>query len=102
MNDIINRLIKFREYRNWRKYHTLKNLSMALSVEVAELMELFQWEIPEEINYYENEKLNDEIADCFIYLLNICDRIGLDEDGIKDIINAKIDKNEIKYPIIKK
>lgn len=101
MNSIMQILKKFRDVRDWERYHSIKNLSMALVKEATELMEIFQWEIPEEINEYSKNDLNDEIADCFIYLLNICERLEIDENNIKKIIYLKIEKNEIKYPIKK-
>jgi len=91
MQDIINRLVKFRKDRNWDKYHTTKNLVMAVAGETGELIDLYLWD-------REPKLLNVawEIADIFIYLLNLCDVLGLDP---KLIINQKIDQNEIDYPI---
>ena len=88
--------------RNWGKYHTLKNLSMALSIEAGELMDLMKWKTDDEIKAEGTEfykKMRDEIADCFIYLLIICYTLELNEELIKMIINNKIKDNGIKYPV---
>tara|TARA_B100001029_G_scaffold109476_1_gene90346 strand:+ start:809 stop:1156 length:348 start_codon:yes stop_codon:yes gene_type:complete len=99
---IQQRLKKFAEVRNWKQFHNPKNLVMALSVEVAELVEIFQWSNSggnDEINDPETqEKIKEEIADIFNYLLKISDELELDLD---EIIHKKIDKNEKKYPVNK-
>tara|TARA_B100000029_G_C17534690_1_gene944451 strand:+ start:773 stop:1120 length:348 start_codon:yes stop_codon:yes gene_type:complete len=99
---IQRRLKKFAEVRNWKQFHSPKNLVMALSVEVAELVEIFQWSNSsgnDEINDPETqEKIKEEIADIFNYLLKISDELDLD---LEEVIHKKIDKNEKKYPISK-
>ncbi|MCP4180009.1 MAG: nucleotide pyrophosphohydrolase [bacterium] len=89
---------KFADDRNWEQFHSPKNLSMALIVEAAELVEQFQWLTENESLYLNEEKLKnvkDEIADIFIYLIRLSDRLNVD---IMDAASEKLKKNEVKYP----
>lgn len=84
--------------RDWHRYHTPKNLVMALSVEAAELVEHFQWATPEESQALAPEKKSevaDEIADVLIYLIELADVLGIDPLAAA---RAKIKKNAVKYP----
>ena len=102
IDEIQKRLDKFAKDRDWDKFHSPKNLVMALSVEVAELVEIFQWsnsgglEEIEDLNT--RKKIEEEIADIFIYLIKISGKLNVD---LTKIINEKIDKNEKKYPVDK-
>lgn len=102
IEEIQKRLRKFAADRDWEKFHSPKNLTMALSVEVAELVEIFQWSNSgglEEIgNPNIRKNIEEELADIFIYLLKISDKLNLD---IEKSIHQKIEKNEKKYPIDK-
>lgn len=96
MNQII-------EERDWSQFHSIKNLSMALSVEVSELVEIFQWQSEEASNKLsENEllkeKVGEEIADIFLYLSRIALKSGID---IEAAVFDKIKKNREKYPVEK-
>jgi dCTP diphosphatase len=84
--------------RDWHRYHTPKNLVMALSVEAAELVEHFQWATPEESLGLPPEKraeVADEIADVLIYLTELADVLGIDPIAAA---REKIVKNAAKYP----
>jgi NTP pyrophosphatase (non-canonical NTP hydrolase) len=84
--------------RNWHRYHTPKNLVMALSVEAAELVEHFQWATPEESQNLPAQKraeVADEIADVLIYLTELADVLGIDPIAAA---REKIVKNAVKYP----
>ena len=84
--------------RDWHRYHTPKNLVMALSVEVAELVEHFQWATPEESlnpTPQQRAEVADEIADVLIYLTELADVLGIDPI---DAAREKIVKNAAKYP----
>ncbi len=84
--------------RDWHRYHTPKNLVMALSVEAAELVEHFQWATPEESQALAPEKraeVADEIADVLIYLTELADVLGIDPIAAA---REKIVKNAAKYP----
>lgn len=93
---LIGRLRKFRDDRDWRKFHTPKDLAISVSVEAAELLEIFQWEPSDKaIDAELKAKLGDEAADVLLYLLMLCDIVEV------DIIAAaarKIDINEARYP----
>ena len=80
MQDIIDRLVRFTEERDWQQFHTPKNLAMALSVESAELLELFQWLSAEESQNPDDErrgKIADELADVFVYCLLLSPTFGM-------------------------
>ena len=91
---------EFVEERNWEEYHTPKNLVMALSGEVGELNECFQWLNDDDIEDVKNspEKLipiEHEIADVFIYLIRIANKMGID---VEDAVYKKMELNRLKYP----
>jgi dCTP diphosphatase len=93
---------EFARERAWERFHTPKNLAMALSVEIAELVELFQWLTPEEsaalIDTPEGRAaIEDEIADIAIYLLRIADVLGID---VAATTAAKIVRNASRFPIL--
>ena len=100
IKEIQERLDKFAKDRDWDQFHSPKNLTMALSVEVAELVEIFQWSNSgglEEIKDLETrKKIEEEIADIFIYLIAFCNQNNID---IKQAIDKKMAKNKKKYPV---
>ena len=98
LNDISKILAAFAKERDWEQFHSPKNLSMALAVEVAEIMEIFQWMPGDESHELPAEKLEQlegEVADSLIYLLRLADIVGID---LVDAAKKKIQKNESKYP----
>ncbi len=95
LKDIQKKLIEFRDERDWAQFHNAKDLALALSIEVAELNEIFLWKHPEDANI---EKIKDELADVFGYAILLAEKYNFD---IKDIILNKIKKNGEKYPIEK-
>ena len=89
---------KFVDERDWEQFHTPKNLSMALSVEASELLEIFQWQKADEYknaNKKQKEIIKDEIADIFYYLVRISDKLNID---IEKALIKKMKKNRKKYP----
>ncbi len=99
LEKLMERLRKFRDDRGWRRYHTLKNLAISISIEAAELLENFQWaEDEEEVLKKKREEIEDEVADILIYLLFFCDAAKI--DPIK-AAQRKMDKNEVKYSLDK-
>ena len=90
---------KFASDRDWEKFHTPKNIAMALSVEAAELMEIFQWlDGSEGVTSLSTKKIQDvkhEVADIFIYLLRFCSVTGID---LIVAAEEKLKLNEVKYP----
>lgn len=98
MADIQHILEMHREFtlvRGWDKYQTPKNLSMALSVEAAELVEVFMW-AGDEIDEKMRQAAGEEIADVFIYLVRIADELGID---LMEATRAKMKKNFEKHPV---
>lgn len=95
LDEIIKKLIKFRDERDWEQFHNSKDLALAISVEAGELLELFLWKKAEEVN---KEKLKEELADILAFSLLLAHKHGLD---IKEILTEKINKNAEKYPIDK-
>lgn len=93
------RIQKFSDDREWNSHHNPKNLVMALSGEVGELNEIFQWlDFDESINLPADVKEHtcEEVADIVIYLLRICMKLDI---NLEDAIHKKMDKNEKKYPV---
>ena len=89
---------RFVDERDWEQFHTPKNLSMALSVEASELLEIFQWQKADEYkkaNKKQKEMIKDEIADIFYYLVRISDKLDID---IEKAFIKKMKKNRKKYP----
>ena len=98
MKDLIQQLREFSEERDWDQFHSPKNLAMALSVEVAEIVEHFQWTTQEQSRNLNNDKLakiKDEIGDVMIYLASLSDKLGID---MLEAAIEKIEKNRGKYP----
>ncbi len=95
MKDALVRLRQFRDDRDWKQFHNPKDLSLALSVEASELLELFLWKSPEQAN---EEKVKEELADIVAYALLLADIYDL---NLEQIVLEKIAKNEQKYPVSK-
>ncbi|MFZ8932694.1 MAG: nucleotide pyrophosphohydrolase [Bacteriovoracaceae bacterium] len=94
-------LESFAQQRGWEQFHDPKNLAMALTVESAELLELFQWLRPEQGYNYKNkdkEKVEDELADIILYAIRMSSQLDI---NLVDAIEKKMKKNEMKYPIEK-
>jgi len=100
IEELTNAIREFARERDWERFHTPKNLAMALSVEVAELVELFQWLNPEESAALPatpegRAAIADEIADVAIYLLRLADVLGID---VGDAVAAKVSRNTSRFP----
>ena len=94
MEKITKRLIKFRDDRNWKQFHTPNNLAKSIAIESSELLVNYQFD-----NYYfELSNVKDELADIMAYCLMLSEHYGF---NLEEIMNEKIDKNEKKYPIDK-
>jgi dCTP diphosphatase len=101
MQDLIEAIRKFNKERDWAQYHSPKNLSMALSVEVAELLEVFQWLTEEQSRRLppaKQQAVEEEIGDVTILLLALADELGLD---ILQAARKKLERNRAKYPVEK-
>ncbi|MDE4142664.1 nucleotide pyrophosphohydrolase [Phaeobacter gallaeciensis] len=96
MKTLEERLRKFRDTRDWDKFHNPKDLAVSISVEAAELLEVFQWRsegapIDDEVK----KALESEVADVFSYLILLCDKTGID---LIEATHEKIDRNEKRFP----
>ena len=101
MNDIqilIDELVKFRDARNWDQFHNTKDLALAISIEAAELNELFLWKTTEDSELVDQNKLKEELADVLAFSLLLAGKHGFD---VKEIVLEKIKKNGEKYPVEK-
>tara|TARA_B110000196_G_C20796346_1_gene497983 strand:+ start:334 stop:678 length:345 start_codon:yes stop_codon:yes gene_type:complete len=90
---------EFADERNWDKYHNPKNLSMALSGEVGELLEIFQWLNSEEsknLTDKDHQSAKEELADIMIYLIRLSDKLGID---LEEAVQEKLKLNAEKYPV---
>jgi len=101
MKELIIKIRNFAQQRDWDQFHSPKNLAMALSVEVAEIVEHFQWLTQAESKNVDAAKLaaiKEEIADVMIYLTQLADRLGIDPVQAAE---EKMRINEKKYPVDK-
>tara|TARA_B100000035_G_C20605904_1_gene381781 strand:+ start:145 stop:495 length:351 start_codon:yes stop_codon:yes gene_type:complete len=99
MNDFKELLIlleKFRDEREWGQFHDSKNLALALSIEAAELNELFLWKKESDSEEVNLKRLREELADVFAYAIMLAGRHGLE---VSEIVKEKIEKNARKYPV---
>lgn len=92
--QIKQRIDKFVTDRDWRQFHTPSNLAKSISIEASELLECFQWSDAD----YDLEHVKEELADVLNYCIQMSQVLNLD---IVDILNAKMDKTEKKYPLEK-
>lgn len=104
MNDSIKELtdeiVAFRDARDWKKFHNSKDMAISISLEAAELLEVFQWSGEDVEADTENKvsKIKEELADVLIYSLLMGHDLGFD---ISEIVKQKIDTNNRKYPVDK-
>ena len=97
--DKIKEIIKkFRDDREWSQFHNPKDLAISLSIEAAELLECFQWKSSAEAEKNNCQDIKYEMADVAIYLLLMCDKMGI---NLLDAIEEKMKLNEKKYPVEK-
>ena len=98
LSEIEQKVIQFRDDRNWEQFHQIKDLLLGLNIEVSELQELFLWKSKEQQEDIKIESIRDEVADIAIFLIYISKHYSID---LLEAINDKIDKNSIKYPVEK-
>ncbi len=96
--EITKALVDFRDERDWKQFHDTKNLAIALSIEVAELNELFLWKTIKESEEVDAERLKEELADVFAYAFLLAEKHQFD---VKQIVLDKIARNAEKYPVEK-
>lgn len=91
---LTEKVLSFRNKRNWKQFHTPENLAKSISIEAAELLENFQWNSKD----YDIENIKDELADIMNYVILFADCFDFD---LEQIVLDKLKKNEEKYPISK-
>jgi NTP pyrophosphatase (non-canonical NTP hydrolase) len=98
INTLMQALVKFRDERDWKQFHDTKNLAIALSIEVAELNELFLWKDTKESEKVDIQRIKEELADIFAYALLLAEKHQL---NVSEIVMDKIQRNAEKYPVEK-
>lgn len=96
MKNVYEKIMEFRDQRNWKQYHDEKDLAISISLEANELLENFQWKSSEEALATSCQNIKEEMADVFIYLIQMADKmdVNLEEEVIR-----KLEKNAKKYPV---
>ncbi|MFH1200772.1 MAG: nucleotide pyrophosphohydrolase [bacterium] len=100
-NKLTKKVIAFRDARDWKQFHNLKDVAISLSLEAAEVLEHFQWKSKEEIEEYiktHKEHIGEELADVFYWVLLMANDLDID---IEKALKLKMKENEKKYPIKK-
>lgn len=97
-SETIEKIINFRDERNWSQFHNPKDLAISISLESAELLECFQWSGSDTEVTSKLEEMKEELSDIFIYFILLADRLQINLD---EVIQAKIAKNAEKYPVEK-
>ena len=95
-NISMKRINKFHDDHKWRQFHNAKDLALSISIESAELLELFQWTTAEKAVENKYESIEEELADILIYSYTLAEKLGMDID---EIIEKKLVKNLKKYPV---
>lgn len=98
LSELEKEIIAFRDSRNWKQFHTVKDLLMGLNIEVAELSELFLWKNELEIAEVDKQEVADELADIFVFLNYLAQHFEID---LTQAVMQKLHKNNLKYPIEK-
>ena len=96
--DTINEVLKFRDDRDWKQFHNPKDLAISISLEAAELLEVFQWSAEDVVCENKIDKIREELADVVNYCILMADSCGLDLD---EIVQEKVKLNSEKYPVEK-
>ncbi|GBL57020.1 MazG-like family protein [Pseudomonas citronellolis] len=97
LDELTARLHAIRDHNDWKRFHSPKNLAMAASVEMAELVEIFQWLSEDESRQLSADKLahaGQEVGDIVLYLLLLCAELGLDMD---QVVRAKLADSERRF-----
>ncbi len=101
IKELTEKIKKFRDERDWKKYHNHKDMALSLVLEAAEVLEHFQWKSPEEVKEYaesHKSEIADELADVAMYLFELADNLGV---NLSEAISGKLKKNAEKYPVDK-
>lgn len=97
-DEVIAKVLKFRDDRDWRQFHNGKDLAISLSLEASELLEIFQWSATDLLVEEKLDAMKEELADIIMYSLLFADKYNID---VNEILLKKLEKNNIKYPVEK-
>ena len=101
LRELQNKVIEFRDARDWKQYHNPKDVAISLSLEASELLEHFQWKNPDEVKQYlkaNKDYVSDELMDILYWVLLLANDLSIDIPGA---FERKLKKNETKYPVEK-
>lgn len=98
ISELIKQVVKFRDDRNWKQFHNPKDLALSISLEAAELLEVFQWSGTDLEVLNKSDKIKEELADVIMYCILMADATGLD---FESIVMDKLKRNNEKYPVEK-
>lgn len=98
MDKLMEVVLAFRNERNWKQFHNSKDLAISISIEAAELLELFQWSAEDTVVEEKHSQMKEELADVMIYSMLMADSMGV---NLEEIIYDKIKKNGKKYEVQK-
>jgi len=99
IDQLLDEILKFRSDRDWEKFHTPRNLAISISLEAAELLENFQWQLGEEpIAPDTRDRASKEMADILIYLLSMSHDLGID---LIEAATKKLEESQARYPVEK-
>lgn len=97
MHELLERLRAFRDARDWKQFHRPKDLAISLTLEAAELLQIFQWlDQTAPLSEEQRQAVSGEAADILIYLLYLCDRLDID---LAASTSEKISQNDVRYPV---
>ena len=96
--ETINKVLEFRDERDWKQFHNPKDLAISISLEAAELLEVFQWSAEDFVCEEKIDKIKEELADVVNYCILMADTCGLNLD---EIVSEKVKRNSEKYPVEK-
>ena len=95
-DEVIKKILKFRDDRDWNQFHNGKDLAISLNLEASELLELFQWSGTDLTASEKVEAMKEELADILMYAILFADRYDID---LNEALEKKLEQNNIKYPV---
>ena len=94
-DEVVEKVLQFRDDRDWKQFHNPKDLAVSISIEAAELLEVFQWSGPDTERVSKTAEIKEELADIMIYCIYLADKLDV---NLVDIIGDKIIIDDEKYP----
>ncbi|MDY0214750.1 MAG: nucleotide pyrophosphohydrolase [Bacilli bacterium] len=97
-DEVIAKILAFRDERDWRQFHNGKDLAISLNLEASELLEIFQWSADDLVVEEKLEAMKEELADIIMYAFLFADKYNID---LNEVLLKKLEKNALKYPVSK-